>query len=322
MSDRTSPDRDRPDPDRDDGPLAPFGGSAGHDLDAELRRLFGDDRLSVPVATGAGDAVVSGARRRRRNRLAMAAGSGVLAATAIVFAGVALAGLGHPNAITPAGPGLSTTVGIDTTTPTSDTPRPTSVTQDPVAGLKPLILGPYGLGALRLGMSQQMAIQTRALMAQIETRTSDCRVYNGRYVVGKSTATSAPPAQTLTLPVSPEVTGSAKPPQGAVPITTDPAVAASGMKNVAEVVLSTRAGVVEFLAAPGMITPEGVGIGSNVKQLLASYPKSDISLKPGPVTIPVPDNPGAYYVFTMDSEGQVVAFSLESKMAMLCPSKK
>ncbi|MGH3863358.1 hypothetical protein [Actinokineospora sp.] len=60
-------------------------------LDDELQRLFADERLDVPVRPGATEAVVAGARRVRRRRVATAAVGGaaalsLLAGTAIVLA--------------------------------------------------------------------------------------------------------------------------------------------------------------------------------------------------------------------------------------------
>ena len=69
-------------------------------LDDELRRLFADHRLDLdpPVSRDAGsvDAIVSGARRRKRRRMALATTGGVLAMAAIVFAGAILSGIVHP----------------------------------------------------------------------------------------------------------------------------------------------------------------------------------------------------------------------------------
>jgi hypothetical protein len=160
-------------------------------------------------------------------------------------------------------------------------------------------------------------------MAEIEKQGGDCFVYNWRDPDGKAaSATSSPPLdKTFTAPVLPVITQSPSAPLGAAPTTTDPSGAATAQRDAAEVIVSARSGVVRFVAAPGMYTPEGIGIGSNIKTLVEYYPKADFSGKPGPVTVPVPENPGAYYVFELDSGGRVVAFSLESKSAMLCPPK-
>lgn len=57
-------------------------------LEDGLRRLFDDDRLAVPPASGAREAVVAGARRARRRRELAIAGSGVGVAAVAILGGV------------------------------------------------------------------------------------------------------------------------------------------------------------------------------------------------------------------------------------------
>ena len=54
------------------------------ELDAELRRLFGDERLTVRPKTDAPEAIVAGARRIRRRRTAMMSASGAVVAVVLV----------------------------------------------------------------------------------------------------------------------------------------------------------------------------------------------------------------------------------------------
>jgi hypothetical protein len=54
------------------------------ELDAELRRLFGDERLAVRPKTDAPETIVAGARRIRRRRMAMMSASGVVVAVVLV----------------------------------------------------------------------------------------------------------------------------------------------------------------------------------------------------------------------------------------------
>jgi hypothetical protein len=54
------------------------------ELDKELRRLFGDERLTVRPKTDAPEAIVAGARRIRRRRSAMMSASGALVAVVLV----------------------------------------------------------------------------------------------------------------------------------------------------------------------------------------------------------------------------------------------
>lgn len=112
------------------------------DLDDELRRLFQDQRLDIPVKPGADDAVVTGARRVRRRRRALASAGSAFAVAALVAGGVALAGLGGPTSMPPAGPAPSTvtkTVSVEPSTPVS---------------------GSVGYGVLKLGMAEADAVST------------------------------------------------------------------------------------------------------------------------------------------------------------------
>jgi hypothetical protein len=110
------------------------------DLDDELRRLFQDQRLDIPVRPGADEAVVAGARRVRRNRIALASAGSTFAVAALVAGGIALSGLGGASSMPPAGPSTVTkTVTAEPKTPPS---------------------GSVGFGDLKLGMSEEDAVAT------------------------------------------------------------------------------------------------------------------------------------------------------------------
>ncbi len=110
------------------------------DLDDELRRLFRDQRLDIPVRPGADDAVVTGARRVRRKRIALASAGSTFAVAALVAGGIALSGLGGASSMPPAGPSTVTaTVTAEPKTPSS---------------------GTVGFGVLKLGMSEAEAVAT------------------------------------------------------------------------------------------------------------------------------------------------------------------
>ena len=272
----------RPDP--DDVPNGP-------ELDAELRKLFADDRLSLPVSRDAGASVVAGAQRRRRKRMALATTGGVLAMAAIVFAGAMLSGLVHPvHRVSSAGPVLSTTAVIapKTTVPATvpaATPTPTS------AAAAKEILGPYGLGNLQLGMSWQKAIATGELHESAPVLSAGCLRYT--VVLEPVPGTTVPPAP----PVS-----TATPVPGA-----DPDGAAD---RVAEVVVSVRDGVVQVIAGPLLETPEGVGVGSTRDDLTEAYPKAAVPPRGGTANVEVVKNPMAVYVFDVSGAGTVTSFSL------------
>lgn len=61
------------------------------ELDAELRRIFADDRLNLPVAEDAESRVFLGITRRRRRRGVALAVTGAMVTAALVIGGVAIA---------------------------------------------------------------------------------------------------------------------------------------------------------------------------------------------------------------------------------------
>ncbi|HEX6343294.1 hypothetical protein [Umezawaea sp.] len=130
------------------------------DLDDELRRLFQDQRLEIPVKPGADHAVVTGARRVRRRRVALASAGSAFAVAALVAGGIALAGLGGPASMPPAGP------------PTSEVTKTVTVEQPPSSGS-------VGFGVLKLGMAEADAVATGFI-----TRTGDdslgCHQYSSQ----------------------------------------------------------------------------------------------------------------------------------------------
>lgn len=112
------------------------------DLDDELRRLFQDQRLDIPVRPGADEAVVIGARRVRRKRIALASAGSTFAVAALVAGGIALSGLGGASSMPPAGP------------------SPSTVTRTVTVESKPSTSDSVGFGVLKLGMSEAAAVAT------------------------------------------------------------------------------------------------------------------------------------------------------------------
>ena len=112
------------------------------DLDDELRRLFQDQRLDIPVKPGADHAVVTGARRVRRRRVALASAGSAFAVAALVAGGVALAGLGGTASMPPAGSTPSTVTRTVTVEPSTS------------------VSGSVGYGVLKLGMAEADAVST------------------------------------------------------------------------------------------------------------------------------------------------------------------
>ena len=248
-------------------------------VDDELRRLFADERLDLPVSRDADAAVVAGARRRRRNRMALATAGGVVPVLAIVFAGATLSGLVHPTGrVSAAGPVLSTTA-VTTTSPTPVT-TPTQV--DPMT-----VLGPYGVADLRLGMSWKQALDSGELRQSAAVSSAGCL----RYTV-------------LIEPIE-KPTGAPN-----LPATTTDAPGSAVPMDVAEVVVSVHDGVVQVIAGPRLRTPEGIGVGSTRDALADAYPELDLPTRGGTGSVGVLDNPQAVYVFNLSGTGTVTSFSL------------
>jgi hypothetical protein len=262
------------------------------DLDQELRRLFSDDRLSVPVAEGAAGAVVAGARRRRRHRMALAAAGGVLAVTGLVFAGVGLTGIGRPatGPVTAAGPVLSATL-----TATSAPPAPTQAQADDV-------LGPYGAEGLRLGMTSVEARKRGVpIMSNGSSKFEKCQTITMMApsvpAISPGSTNSAPVAVLKTTTVSPTVTANRPP------------VAQSGTTTVdrpipVSVVTSLQNGlVVQIGGATSLRTPEGLGVGSSVKAIVQVYRNVVRPYNGKEIVVVVPQNPSANYLFVLDRAG-------------------
>lgn len=246
-------------------------------LDEELRRLFADDRLDLPVARNAGAAVVAGARRRRRNRVALTAAGGVLAVVAVVSAGLTLSGIGRPTTVPSAtGPVLTMTV-----PPATPTTSPATTAPQPVAGALLYVLGPEGYDKLTLGMPLKEAAGLLRQTA-VTTVAAGCLRYtmllNGTYV--GPTMQGATGAATPSWPV----------------------------KGKLEVLVSLREGVVELTGDPVLRTPEGIGVGAPEELLVEAYPQLDVSR--GTATAQVSGNPDAVYVFGLTGAGTVKSFSL------------
>jgi hypothetical protein len=248
------------------------------DLDDELRRLFADDRLDLPVARNASAAVVAGARRRRRNRVALTAAGGVLAVVAFVSAGLTLSGIGRPTTV-PAATGPVLTMTVPTATPAAS--APTTAPQPEADGL--YVLGPDGYEKLMLGMPL-----AEATAAGLFRKTSSATVSAGclRYtmLINGTYVRSSPAA------------GS-----GATP-------SIMPVKGQLEVLVSLREGVVELNGDPLLRTPEGIGVGAPEEILVQVYPQ--LYMSRGTATVQVSGNPKANYVFGLSGAGTVTSFSL------------
>lgn len=171
-------------------------------LDDELQRLFADERLDVPVRHGATEAVVAGARRVRRRRIALSAVGGAAALSLLAGTAFVLAKPGPSQSV----PGAEISATGEVTAPAterSDGPAPTSVkapgnsgtrtgsvtgkpassTATPPSDFQPedgtVPFGPDGYLALRLGMTAEQAEATGLITPNVQPLSSKgCKGYD------------------------------------------------------------------------------------------------------------------------------------------------
>lgn len=264
------------------------------EFDAELRRLFDDERLSVRPRAGAEQAIVAGAQRVRRRRTVLASGGGTLAVAALVVGTVALTGNSTqggqvpplaadttssaeasatmvPPQSSPSSPSTAPTEPTTSSTATSppsrtetsptsrdsSSPAPTSKSRDTPMVTGPE-LGPQGYSGLRLGMPLAEAKATGKLVEKDSDPTTGCQTYQLK----------------------------------------------EGSGVVSGVAISAAKGVAVFTANRAR-TPEGVGPGSSEEDVKAAYP----GLEAGAEGYRVKAGGNAEYSFAI-SGGSLSTFSL------------
>ncbi|HEY4019101.1 MAG TPA: hypothetical protein VGM75_10465 [Pseudonocardiaceae bacterium] len=236
------------------------------DIDAELRALFADQRLSVPVGEDAVNSVVTGANRRRRRRTVVLATSGALGVTAVLLAGGLFAGqVIRPGQVQTAHqPGLATS-SYQTTAPAPSSPSVQQTGPEPEASA-PKVIGPTSYGAITIGMTATQVLATKLVNKQASA-VGGCEVFT---YMG--------------------------------PTASRPSAAATGVGNTrsVNVYLSPRAplGVQEIIAPPGATTPEGIGVGSSGSEIRAMY--ANVPAQKGNAQfVPIPGHPELSYRFTL-----------------------
>ncbi|HEX3785172.1 MAG TPA: hypothetical protein VHX38_36405 [Pseudonocardiaceae bacterium] len=257
------------------------------DVAADLRAMFADERLTLPVGQDAVSSVVAGAGRRRRRRTVAMATGGALGVAAVLLAGGLVAGHLVPgNTAQTAGPGggLATTSLARTTAPGPDQAGPVPSDQGGGPGSRPAVLGPDGYGSLTLGMSLPRALATKMINAR--TRT-----INGCYDYQYTAAQASRPA-------------------------------VSGEPGPYDVYISTReqpTGIQAISAPSGVTTPEGIGVGSTAEEIRADYPNATAIPREGVIVIGVPTNSQAQYRFLVDAKDTVTAVYL-TVTGSTCPN--
>jgi hypothetical protein len=251
------------------------------DLDDELRRLFADERLDVPVRPEADRVIVAGARRIRRRRAGVVFGGGMLSVATMLAAGTAFGVSGDapppaPVAAAESSGLLTTTTPASTTTTTSAAPTTTytpptatrvtpprtttkTVTTTTATPTKaqpptsPVVFGPTTVGLLHLGMTADEAMA--AGLARPGAQPVDASGCLGFQLTANAAGSGEPP-----------------------------------------LLFSAKYGLVRIGGVANAETPEGIYVGSTDEDVRAVYPNQ---AKPdngsGEWVTPVPGNPNARY---------------------------
>ncbi|WP_158888471.1 hypothetical protein [Amycolatopsis anabasis] len=269
--------------------------SSDDELDAELRRLFDDERLGVLPRAGAGDAIVAGAQRLRRRRAMLTTAGGVATAVVLVAGGVVFHQLrGGEPALQQAADASSTTASapsiaapppsiVGTSLPpsaansgsippmnpapgSSGTSQPSPPTSSQRAnGVPPVLtgpqLGPDGYGKLKLAMTAD-EVTAQGITLRGDSSGGECQSYS--------------------------FSG------GPVPST-------------GQVVVSASLGVVSIIPSVAAHTPERIGKGSSKADVFQVYPGASEASGAG-LTAPA-GSIGSYY-FGLDAGQKVSSVAL------------
>lgn len=241
------------------------------ELERELRRLFTDERLTIPPAQGAPLAVMAGARRIRRRREFAVLGGGSLAAAAVLVAGFLLTSPMRQDGDQPlAAPPATETLTRGTTltvappaeaAPDDDRrPRPPESTRTDAAAKK------------EAPLTEALESAQRVTPTPTEANTGENldRPLIASAVIGPSgygelalrmTFAEVKEKGLLADPDAPP------PPSGGCA----GYALAEGDHSVREIHISDAIGVA-VITASGAATPEGIAVGSSEEELTDAYP--------------------------------------------------
>ncbi|WP_326567552.1 hypothetical protein VSH64_37850 [Amycolatopsis rhabdoformis] len=193
------------------------------ELEQRLRALFSDDRLGVAPPANAATSIMAGARRRRQRRKVMMSASGAVCALALVSGGLVVfkfqsttgmadltaSRLTVPNvsAAPPAAPPTSAEPPAAEAPPVAPppkqthtsappkhhTPPPSTRGDAPTKVTKGSLLTADGLGALKLGMTEQQMTEQGLTLTQVK-ESAGCTYYDvaGDGVPAAATAVVSP----------------------------------------------------------------------------------------------------------------------------------
>ncbi|WP_216212701.1 hypothetical protein [Amycolatopsis aidingensis] len=263
--------------------------STDEEFDEELRRLFADERLGLRPRAGAGQAILAGARRVRRRRVLLTSGGGTLA-VALLAGGVLLLG-GEPSTRTTAAPATgeeSTSLAIE-----EPTAPPSSPASSTAASVPEQTSGGQRTSSNPPPPAETPPPQTSG-SPRFESSTVASPVLGpdgyGVFKLGMSTEEAK-----ATGRLGETVEADAK---GCVSYRfTDEANAASRLR------ISAEGGLVGLYPGGPAQTPEGIGEGSTLAKVRATYPA--LTGDQGSYTAPAGQN--AVYRIGVDTDRQVVS---------------
>lgn len=265
-------------------------------LDAELRRLFDDERLTLRPREDATTTILTGARRLRRRRAAYTATGGALAALVLVSGGVAVNWVRSPQTET-AAHAASPSLSLSTDASSSPAVSPPA----PVPGLPPAVSAP-AKGQMSASDSTEPTIASSTTSAPASASAQRLPLLAGpvlgpngyeKLTLGMSYDIAKKTGMLAVSDSDPEPSGC-----GQYPLR-------EGKGGVQSVTISPTKGIVRFDAG-GAHTPERVRVGSSKDDLAAAYP--DLTSQPDGYTAPT--GSGATYLFTLDGRGQVASLAL------------
>lgn len=248
------------------------------DLDDDLRKLFGDDRLDVHSTSVSTEEVLRGATRRRHRRNAVA---GTFALVAVVGAGIGLSRLEMPAPDSTAGALLTTAVSVTTTPPPPPPSTSTVISTTTVTVGQP----PNSAGGTTGRPDPGGTSRSNPKSSTPPTPESQPGRY-GSLALGMSEADAL-------------ATGSLVEPSGpADPDNRCRAYATKSVPDANAVIVSPAKGIVRITMPNYAKTPKNVGAGSQVSEVKAAYTNSVQS--GSSVTVQMSATPPWSYVFKTD----------------------
>lgn len=283
---------------------------SSHDdeLDAELRRLFADERLGLQPEAGAPEAIVAGARRIRRRRTALTSAGGVTMTVLVVAGVMTVSGL-HPHAktvvaggnVTPAGSGAA--VPTFTLVPPPDTSSTTAgATRAPGVTLVP------------------PPVESRAQTLPPPPSAKSSQTSSD----GSSSDTTQPFSTTAGPQLDPDGYGNLKlgmteaeaEAQGVILTRTGGTeacssydVSGSGVPSPGAIAISINMGLVVIAPSAPVHTPEGIGEGASKSDVYATYADASENQTTG---LSASASPVSTYRFSLDGSETVENVNLNS----------